>query len=144
MLRRCTGLLGAFKGAPLLEAFCAFPPAGGEQVAEAVDTPGACAMILIRAPPTILSDALCWKGRGRGADLHHAGSAQNAMASPCRSNHLRKKRGQKTTTLQGPAPAAEGRIRELESSTATCHQQRQQQTTQQRQRKHGNVTTSGH
>ena len=65
-----------------------------------------------------------------------SGSAQIAMPSPLRSNHLRKKGGQKTTTLQGPAPAAEGRIRELESSTATCHQQRQQQTTQQRQRKH--------
>ena len=73
-----------------------------------------------------------------------SGSAQIAMPSPLRSNHLRKKGGQKTTTLQGPAPAAEGRIRELESSTATCHQQRQQQTTQQRQRKHlnGNKNSS--
>ena len=120
MLRRCTGLLGAFQGAPLQEAFCVFPPAGGDQVGEAVDTAGTCAMILIRAPATILSDALCGKGRGRGADLHHAGSAQIAMPSPSRSNHLRKKRGQKTTTLQGPAPATEGSIRELESSTATA------------------------
>ena len=55
-----------------------------------------------------------------------------------------EKYDKKARTLQGPAPAAEGRIREPESSTATCHQQRQQQTTQQRQRKHGNVTTSGH
>ena len=65
-----------------------------------------------------------------------SGFAQIAMPSPLRSIHLRNKGGQKTTTLQGPAPAAEGRIRELASNTATCHQQRQQQTTQQRQRKH--------
>ena len=45
--------MGAVKGAPLQEAFCVFPPAGGDQVGEAVDTPGACAMILIRAPPTM-------------------------------------------------------------------------------------------
>ena len=72
------------------------------------------------------------------------GSAQIAMPSPLRSIHLRNKGGQKTTTLQGPAPAAEGRIRELASNTATCHQQRQQQTTQQRQRKHlnGNKNSS--
>ena len=45
--------MGAVKGAPLYETFCVFPPAGGDQVGEAVDTPGACAMILIRAPPTM-------------------------------------------------------------------------------------------
>ena len=32
------------------------------------------------------------EGQGLGADLHHAGSAQIAMPSPSRSNHLRKKR----------------------------------------------------
>ena len=45
--------MGAVKSAPLHETFCVFPPAGGDQVGEAVDTPGACAMILIRAPPTM-------------------------------------------------------------------------------------------
>ena len=47
------------------------------------------------------------------------GSAQSGMPSPPRSVYLRHKGGPKTTTLQGPAPAADGRIRELESSTAT-------------------------
>ena len=45
--------MGAVKGAPLYETFCVFPPAGGDQVGEAVDTPGAWARILIRAPPTM-------------------------------------------------------------------------------------------
>ena len=45
--------MGAVKGAPLHETFCVFPPAGGDQVGEAVDTPGAWARILIRAPPTM-------------------------------------------------------------------------------------------
>ena len=45
--------MGAVKSAPLHETFCVFPPAGGDQVGEAVDTPGAWARILIRAPPTM-------------------------------------------------------------------------------------------
>ena len=45
--------MGAVKGAPLHETFCVFPPAGGDQVGEAVGTPGAWARILIRAPPTM-------------------------------------------------------------------------------------------
>ena len=45
--------MGAVEGAPLYETFCVFPPAGGDQVGEAVDTPGAWARILIRAPPTM-------------------------------------------------------------------------------------------
>ena len=45
--------MGAVKGAPLHETFCVFPPAGGDQVGEVVDTPGAWARILIRAPPTM-------------------------------------------------------------------------------------------
>ena len=45
-----------------------------------------------------------------------SGSAQIAMPSPLRSIHLRNKGGQKTTTLQGPAPAAEGRVTSSGSS----------------------------
>ena len=45
--------MGAVKSAPLHETFCVFPPAGGDQVGEAVGTPGAWARILIRAPPTM-------------------------------------------------------------------------------------------
>ena len=45
--------MGAVKGAPLYETFCVFPPAGGDQVGEAVGTHGAWARILIRAPPTM-------------------------------------------------------------------------------------------
>ena len=45
--------MGAVKGAPLHETFCVFPPAGGDQVGEAVGTPDAWASILIRAPPTM-------------------------------------------------------------------------------------------
>ena len=59
------------------------------------------------------------EGRGRDTDLHHAGSAQNAMASPCRFITRGKKKGQKPTTLQEQAQAAESRITELASSNAT-------------------------
>ena len=79
------------------------------------------------------------EGRGLGADLNHAGSAQIAMPSPSRSNHLRKKEDKTTTTLQGPAPAAEGRIREPESSTATCHQQ---QNSKQLSNDNANISTA--
>ena len=44
---------GCCQGAPLHETFCVFPPAGGDQVGEAVDRPGARATIRIRAPPTM-------------------------------------------------------------------------------------------
>jgi len=39
------------------------------------------------------------EGQGLGADLHHAGSAQIAMPSPSRSNHLRKKREQNNNNI---------------------------------------------
>ena len=42
------------------------------------------------------------------------------MATTCQSNHLREKQGTKATTLQRPAPATEGSIRELESGSATA------------------------
>ena len=45
--------MGAVKSAPLHETFCVFPPAGGDQVGEAVGTPGAWTRILVRAPPTM-------------------------------------------------------------------------------------------
>ena len=50
--------------------------------------------------------------------LPFAGSAQIAMPSPLRSNHLRKKGGQKTTTLQRPAPAAECSSKQLNNGNA--------------------------
>ena len=61
-----------------------------------------------------------------------------AMPSPARpiqlrknDGRLRKTDGKKTSALQGPAPAAEGWIREIDCSTATYHQQRQHQATKQ-------------
>ena len=59
------------------------------------------------------------EGRGRDTDLHPAGSAQNATASPCRFITRGKKKGQQLTTLQEQAQAVESRIRELASSNAT-------------------------
>ena len=59
------------------------------------------------------------EGRGRDTDLHPAGSAQNATASPCRFITRGKKKGQQLTTLQEQAQAVESRIRELASSNET-------------------------
>ena len=60
------------------------------------------------------------EGRGRDTDLHPAGSAQNATASPCRFiTRGKKKKGQQLTTLQEQTQAVESRIRKLASSNLT-------------------------
>ena len=80
------------------------------------------------------------EGRGRGADLHHAGSAQIAMASPSQSRDLRKngeiqknRKITKTSTNGGEqdkraAPTVTATAAAANNSaTATAAQQRENQ-----------------
>ena len=66
------------------------PTRRGDQVGEAVDTPGACAMILIRAPPTILSDALCWKVKNNHKNSKHVNGNKNSSNRSSSNKHIKR------------------------------------------------------
>ena len=128
-----TACLGAVKGAPLQEAFCVFPPAGGDQVGEAVDTPGACAMILIRAPPTMacgtIRRVVLQNEKTNTKNSKHVNGNKNSSNSSSSNKNIKRSNSKNSNSPTSTSVWCWNRKKEQEQ----LQQQQQQEQRQQQQ-----------